>query len=213
MAAAALVFGIAAHGITSSWKQARLERAIEANVEANADQIFRSPASIVAGNPRGDVSVVVFYDANCPYCREGAPALAKLVANDGQVRLILKQLPVLGPDSEAVARVMLAAARQGKSFELFERLLAAPAPATKDQAVRIAGELGLDTARLERDAQDPAIAETLARTRSLAETIGVPGVPYYLVGDRVLPEGVQDLYGALTAKVAEVRKDGCRAAC
>ncbi|MGB6910180.1 MAG: DsbA family protein [Methyloceanibacter sp.] len=209
MAAAALVFGIAAHGITNGWKQARLERA----VEANAEQIFRSPSSIVAGNPAGDVSVVVFYDANCPYCREGAPALAKLIANDGQVRLVLKQLPVLGPDSEAVARVMLAAARQGKAFELYQRLLAAPAPATKDKAMRIAGELGLDPARLEQDAQDPAITETLAGTKSLAETIGVPGVPYYLVGDRVLGEGVQDLYGELTTKVAEIRKDGCSAAC
>lgn len=62
-------------------------------IARNADEIFRSPTSFVAGNPDGDVSVVAFFDYNCPYCREGAPDLAKLVAADGKVRLVLKELP------------------------------------------------------------------------------------------------------------------------
>ena len=209
IAAAALVFGIAAHGITGGWQQARVERA----VQDNAAQIFRSPASFVAGNPKGDVSVVAFYDANCPYCREGAPILSRLIANDGQVRLVLKELPVLGPDSEAVARVMLAAARQGKYFELYQRLFAAPGRATKDKAMGIAGELGLDMARLEQDMQDPAIDDAVAGNKRLAQSLGAKGVPFYLVGDRVLREGGQDLYRELTETVADVRKNDCRTAC
>jgi protein-disulfide isomerase len=93
------VFGIAAHGITEGWREARVERAVAANAEA----VFRSPASPVAGNPEGDVSVVTFYDPNCPYCREAASVLKKLINDDGKVRLVLKELPMLGPDSAAHA--------------------------------------------------------------------------------------------------------------
>ncbi len=75
----------------------------EQAVAAHADEIFRSPTSAVAGNPQGDVSVVVFFDYNCPYCRKDAPALAKLMAGDPNLRAVLKELPVLGPDAEAAA--------------------------------------------------------------------------------------------------------------
>ena len=95
-------------------RHARQERGIA----SHAEQIFRSPASFVAGNPNGDVSVVAFFDYNCPYCRQGAPDLAQAaLREDGKVRLVLKELPVLGKDSEEVARVALAAAPQGKYLE------------------------------------------------------------------------------------------------
>jgi hypothetical protein len=94
-------------------RHARQERGIASRDE----QIFHAKSSFVAGNPNGDVSVVTFLDYNCLYCREGAPDLAKLIAQDGKVRLVLKKLPVLGKDSEEVARVALAAAPQGKYLE------------------------------------------------------------------------------------------------
>jgi thiol-disulfide isomerase/thioredoxin len=104
----------------------------DAAIAEHAEAVYRSPSSFVAGNPQGDVSVVVFFDYNCPYCRAGAPELAKLVANDGKARLVLKELPVLGPDSEAVARVAQAVFRlTGDSIEAgslrarYERELAA----------------------------------------------------------------------------------------
>jgi len=209
LAASALVFGIAAQGITQGWREARVERA----VAANAEQVFRLPASPVAGNPDGDVSVVTFYDPNCPYCREAAPVLKKLIDDDSKVRLVLKELPMLGPDSEAAARLMLAANRQGKYFDMFERMLTTPDRANTDKALRVAGDLGLDTAQLEKDAADPAIDETLAATTQLAKTIGVNGVPFVIVGDRVIGVTGKDLYGELTEKVAEVRKDGCHKGC
>jgi protein-disulfide isomerase len=209
LAIAALAIGVALFAVGHRWQEARAARA----VGENAEQIFRSPESFVAGNPRGDVSVVAFYDHNCPYCREGAPALAKLVADDPQVRLVLKELPVLGSDSENVARVALAATHQGKYFELYERLFEEPGRATKEKAMRIASALGLDTTRLERDMQDVAIDKELADTKQLANTLGVRGVPFYLVGDRALGEGGDDLYSELTARVAGVRRNGCRTAC
>ena len=201
MAAAALVFGIAAHGITQSWQASRQESVVKANEE----QIFNSPTSFVAGNPSGDVSVVAFFDHNCPYCRRDAPSLVKLTQDDGQVRLVLKELPVLGADSEAVAKVALAAARQGKYFEFYQRLFASPGPANEAKALRIAGELGLDQERLKQDMQDPAVAATLAENEQLAQTLKVRGVPFYIVGDKILREGTGDFYADLAKLVAEAR--------
>lgn len=181
-------------------------------VAVHAEEVFRSPDSFVAGNPEGDVSIVAFFDYNCPYCREGAPALSKLVAADGKLRLVLKELPVLGPDSEAVARIAQAAIAQGKYFELYERLIAEPGRATKDKALRLASNLGLDTARLEKDMADPAVEAAIAANKRLADRLGVKGVPFYLVGDRTVSES-EDFYVALAAKVADIRENGCRSKC
>jgi protein-disulfide isomerase len=126
---------------------------------------------------------------------------------------VLKELPILGPDSEAAARLMLAADRQGKYFDMFEQMLTTPGRATADKALRVAGDLGLDTAQLKTDAADPAIDETLAATTRLAKTLGVNSVPFLIVGDRVIGVSGKGLHGELTEKVAEVRKEGCGGAC
>ena len=205
---AGLISAIAAYMLAGYVQGVRHENA----VALHAEEVFRSPDSFVAGNPEGDVSIVAFFDYNCPYCREGAPALSKLVAADGKLRLVLKELPVLGPDSEAVARIAQAAIAQGKYFELYERLIAEPGRATKDKALRIASDLGLDTARLEKDMADPAVDAAIAANKRLADRLGVKGVPFYLVGDRTVSES-EDFYVALAAKVADIRENGCRSKC
>jgi protein-disulfide isomerase len=120
-------------------------------ISQNANAIFRSPVSHVAGNPNGDVSVVEF-DYNCPYCRHALPDVLKLLNEDGKVRLVLKELPILGDDSVAAAKLALAANKQGKYFEIYQKLFSEPAKADKDKALRIAKELGLDIDQLQKDA-------------------------------------------------------------
>lgn len=190
----------------------RVSRSEQA-VVAHADEVFRSDTSVVAGNPRGDVSIVAFYDYNCPYCRKDAPELGKLVTKDGKVRLVLKELPVLGPDSEAAARLVLAAEKQGKSFELYRRLIGMQGRINKARALAMADELGLDIAQLERDMNDPEVTATLLANARLADALGVRGVPFYLVGDQVVSEGEGDFYASLKSHVADIREHGCRAAC
>jgi protein-disulfide isomerase len=196
-----------------AWREHGESVRIHTALSSDADAIFRSPASFVAGNPDGDVSVVALFDHNCPDCRAGVPALAKLIATDAKVRLVLKELPVLGPDSEAVARVALAAKTQGKYFELYTALFAAPGRATKDAAVRIADGLGLDPERLEADGNDAGVVQALADTKRLARGLGVRGVPFYLVGDQVVAPGADGFYDRLTAAVADIRQHGCHPAC
>ena len=85
-------------------------------ISDNADAMFRSPLAFVAGNPDGDVSVVEFFDYNCGYCRRALPDVVKLVDNDGKVRVVLKELPIFGEDSEAAAKAALAARQAGQIF-------------------------------------------------------------------------------------------------
>ena len=209
LALAGLLSALAAYLAVSYLRGVRQDNAIS----AHAEEIFRSPASFVAGNPQGDATVVAFFDYNCPYCRAGIPDLKKLLRDDGNVRLVLKELPVLGRDSEDVARIAQASIAQGKYLELHERLFAERGRATKQKALRIASELGLDPAKLQADMRSPGVNGAIAANRRLANRLGVEGVPFYLVGDRPLPGADENLYAQLAAGLADVRQHGCVAKC
>ena len=86
----------------------------------------------MAGNPNGDVSVVEFFDYNCSYCRHSLPDVLKFINEDGKVRLVLKELPILSHDSVDAAKLALAANKQGKYFEMYQKLLSGPGKANKD---------------------------------------------------------------------------------
>jgi protein-disulfide isomerase len=182
-------------------------------ISDNADAIFRSPLAYVAGNPDGNVSVVEFFDYNCGYCRRALPDVVKLVDNDNKVRLVLKELPIFGDDSEAAAKAALAAHKQGKYFEMHQKLFTEPGKADKEKALRIAKELGLDVDQLEKDMADPDIQKSLDQAKDLAQKLGLQGTPLYLIGDHVIPGAPDDLYDQFTKNVAEIREKGCKATC
>jgi protein-disulfide isomerase len=182
-------------------------------ISENADAIFRSPVSHVAGNPNGDVSLVEFFDYNCGYCRKAMPDVIKLVNDDGKIRLVLKELPIFGEDSEAAAKLALASNKQGKYFEMHQKLFSEPGKADNEKALRVAKELGLDVDQLQKDAEDPDIKKGLDQAKELAQKLNLQGTPLYLIGDRVLPGAPDDLFDELKAKVAEVRKTGCATTC
>jgi len=182
-------------------------------ISKNADAIFRSPVTPVAGNPDGDVSVVEFFDYNCPYCRRSLPAVLKLINEDGKVRLVLKELPILSDDSVAAAKLALAANKQGKYFEMHRKLFSESGRANKDKALRIAKELGLDIAQLQKDAENPDIKKALDETKDLAQKVNLEGTPMFLIGDRIIGGAPDDLFDQLKDKVAEVRQSGCASTC
>jgi protein-disulfide isomerase len=206
---AAVVIGLGAYSYEHWARQAHQE----ATVGEFAKQVFHAPSSFVAGNKDGDVSVVVFSDYNCPDCKKGAPDIAELIASDPKVRLVIKELPVLGADSESVARLVLAAKKQGKYLELHDALFSEPGRMNRNRALRIAKGLGIDRAKLDKDSDNRTVSNTLAENRRLARRLGIKGVPFYLVGDRVIASDSPNLYAALTEGVAEIRKNGCRGPC
>jgi protein-disulfide isomerase len=182
-------------------------------ISQNANAIFRSPFSHVAGNPNGDVNVVEFFDYNCPYCRHALPDVLKLINEDGKVRLVLKELPILSDDSVAAARLALAANKQGKYFEMHQKLFSEPGKADKDKALQIGNELRLDIDQLQKDAQDPDIKKALDEAKELAQKLDLKGTPMFLIGDRVIAGASEDLFDQLKAKVVEVRQNGCASTC
>jgi len=182
-------------------------------ISDNADKLFRSPVAHVAGNPSGDVSIVEFFDYNCGYCKRALPDVLKLVNNDGKIRLVLKELPIFGEDSEAAAKLALASDKQGKYFEMHQKLFSEPGKADKEKALRVAKELGLDVDKLQKDAEDPDIKKALDEAKELAQKLNLQGTPLYLIGDRVIPGAPDDLFDQLTKNVAEVREKGCASTC
>ena len=196
-------------------KRQAAEQAVQQQkaISQNADAIFRSPASHVVGNADGDVNLVEFFDYNCAYCRRALPDVVKLVNEDGKIRLVLKELPIFGDDSEAAAKLALASNKQGKYFEMHQKLFSEPGKAGKDKALRIAKELGLDVDQLQKDAEDPDIKKALDEAKDLAQKLNLQGTPLYLIGDRVVAGAPDDLFDQLKARVTEVRQKGCASTC
>ena len=194
-------------------QQAELDSKQRKTISDNAEALFRAPGGLVTGNPNGDVTVVEFFDYNCGYCRKALPDLVKLMENDPQVRVVLKELPIFGEDSEAAAKAALAADKQGKYFEMHQKLFNEPGKSDKAKALKVAGELGLDVAQLEKDMADPAVQKALDDTRELAQRLELQGTPFYLIGDRTIPGAPEDLYDQLSTRVKEIREKGCEATC
>ena len=116
-------------------------------------------------------------------------------------------------NSVAAAKLALASNKQGKYFEMHQKLFSEPGKADKEKALRVAKELGLDVDQLQKDAEDPDIKKALDEAKDLAQKLNLQGTPLYLIGDRVLPGAPDDLFDQLKAKVAEVRKTGCATTC
>jgi len=175
-----------------------------ATVAAHRSELFADPESPVGGNPNGDVTVVEFFDYNCPYCREAAPMLEKLVAQDHQVRVVYKEFPILGPGSHFAAQAALAANKQGKYLPFQKAMLSYQGSIAEDSAMSIAKQVGLDTGRLQQDMLDAKVAAELAQTHTLADTLRLSGTPSFVVGDTVF-RGLVDLQ-TLEHEVAAARQ-------
>lgn len=166
------------------------ERATAAMAELKTD-IYSDPASPIGGNSSGDVTVVVFFDYYCGYCRKTLPNLQTLAANDPHVRIIYKEFPIMGPQSFSAAKAALAAARQGKYVE-FHNALFASETSGDDAIPEIAKRLGLNYANLQKDMADPKLDEELDRNQRLAGALDLNGTPAYIIGDQIVPGAIDE---------------------
>jgi protein-disulfide isomerase len=166
--------------------------------------LFHDPAAPTLGNPKGDVTIVEFFDYRCGYCKQVAPAIAKLLEDDKNIRLVVKEFPILGPDSVVASRAALAAVKQGKYAPFHWALLNAKGQLDEAQIMRIAGQVGLDTKQLRQDMAAPEIETVIKRSYSLAEALQIRGTPAFIVGEELVP-GAVDL-PTLKALVAKARK-------
>jgi protein-disulfide isomerase len=179
------------------------EAAARAAIGQAGAALTKAPGDPVAGNPAGDVTVVEFYDLRCPYCRKMQPVMAQLLQSDPKIRLVYKDIPILGPASVLGARAVLAAQKQGGYQKLHDLVMAGPPTITEMSLRADAGRAGLDWDRLQRDMADPSIEKRLSDNLELAHQLGIEGTPAYVIGPKLLP-GAVDL-AELQQAVAAVR--------
>ena len=166
-------------------------------------ELYDDAEAPVAGNPKGDVTIVEFFDYRCPYCKQMHAPMKALLAADGQLRVVRKDLPILGPASVVASHAALAARAQGKYPAFHDALMEFRGQLDEAGVFRIAGEAGLDVARLRRDMDAPAVRGLLQRNVALAQALAITGTPAFVIGDALAP-------GALDAEtmkklVAEAR--------
>jgi len=166
-----------------------LARAQRIDGEPNEAQVLRDPEVPVVGNLDGDIAIVEWFDYNCPYCRKLEPELRQVVQDDGNVRLVLKDWPILGPVSVVAARMALACKFQDKYNAAHDALIGVSSKLTVPRIDELLAGASIDVDRAKHDLADKAktIDAILARNNAQAEALGFNGTPSFIVGKFRVP--------------------------
>jgi protein-disulfide isomerase len=181
----------------------------EKAVVEQGEKIVHSANQAVVGNPDGDVTLVEFFDYNCGYCKQSLASVAKLIESDPKLRVVLKDFPILGPDSVEAAHIATAARMQlspAKFWEFHKKLLSTRGHIAKAQAVAAAKEVGADMDRLEKDANGAETQAALKEVTTLAEQLKFDGTPSWVIGKEAVVGGLP--YAQLKVKIDNMHKCG-----
>ena len=181
-------------------------RLLQATLASKRGELENDPTSPVAGNPKGNVTVVEFFDYNCPYCKTVFPRVLDLLETDGNIRYVLKEFPILGPQSVAAARAALAIWKlDPKKYMPFHAAMMKSRGRLSEATIfDLAAEAGLDPGLLKKAMNEPWIDQALQKTLGLAEAFDITGTPAFVIGNHVIP-GAIDL-NTLKQLVAAARE-------
>ena len=168
-------------------EQERQATAAASVLSENRDLLENDPNAPVLGNPEGDVTVVEFFDYNCPYCRRVKPHIETLLKEDPNVKLVYREWPILGDGSVFAARAALAAREQGKYEEFHWALMGMQGRAEEASVIQVAQDIGLDIPQLRRDMQAPEIDAHIATSMEMSRALGFNGTPSFVIGDALVP--------------------------
>lgn len=185
-------------------QEAEANKAAQVNAVELLDSLKDDKAVAQAGNPKGDVTVVEFFDYNCGYCKKAFPEVLELLKDDKNVRVVLYDMPILSQDSHEISRWALASRNQGKYFEYHKLLMLHQGPTNVDTLKKIAKEAGLDANKLEKDKDDPKIEEEIQKHLAMAQKLGIQGTPGFLINEQIFRGYIP--YDAMKAAVAEERE-------
>jgi protein-disulfide isomerase len=182
------------------------EEASRAAIAEKRKELLDDATAPTGGNPKGDVTVVEFFDYRCPYCKRVEPSVEALLKEDAQLRIVYKEFPILGPPSVFAAHVAFAALKQGK-YERFHTAMMATkgeSEITENVVLKVAADAGLDVAQVKTDMTAPEIEQIIKRNYELADALGIRGTPAFVIGDTLIP-GAADL-PTLKQTIAAARK-------
>jgi len=150
-------------------------------VGTQTQALFNSPNSPVAGNPKGKVTLVEFFDYQCPHCKSVEPAVMELLKTEPNLRVVYKEFPIFGAGSQFASQAALAAQLQGKYPAFHAALMKAKAPFSEEEILNTAKSVGLDIDKLKSDMTQPSIKQELADNLQLANALGLPGTPGFII--------------------------------
>ena len=180
------------------------EEASLAAIVASRKALLDDPSDPVGGNPKGDVTLVEFFDYRCPYCKQVEPWIEAILKDDPKLRIVYKEFPILGKESTFAAHMAFAALKQGKYQRFHDAMIATKGTITEDVVLKVAADAGLDMAKVKTDMNAPEIDQIIKRNYDLADKLGINGTPSFVIGDVLIP-GAVDL-AALKQAVATARK-------
>jgi protein-disulfide isomerase len=194
-------------------QKADVEHAAEkASIDAHYADIYQSPDGVVLGNPKGDVTLVEMFDYNCVYCRRALPDMAQLLTDDPNLKIILKQFPILSQGSVDAARIAYLVSQDPKInyWDFHQKLFSLRAGEVgADQALQVAEEVGGNRGELMLDMNANRVSALLQKNYDLAKALGIGGTPSYILGDTMIPGAVP--IDDLKLEIANLRACGSTA--
>jgi protein-disulfide isomerase len=173
------------------------ERATEAeraraSIAAHREELVNDPASPVAGNSDGDVTLVEFFDYHCAYCKRVLKDVMTMLDDDPGLRIVFKEFPILGPDSIVASRAALASRNQDpdKYLEFHNALMSTRGRLTQSRILALARDVGFDAERLLTDMDSPEVTAAIKRNLALAASLGINGTPTFVIGDQLIPGAI-----------------------
>lgn len=204
------VFGILRKQDEEKQQQASMERAAKAKLAlaSHKEEVFNGKGQVVLGNPDGDVTLVEFLDYNCGYCKQAFGGMLKLIDSDKNLRVVLKEWPVLGPQSMEAALVAVAVTKQApeKYWDFHKGMMTLRGTASKETALRVAEKIGISRAKLEALYEDKKLVKPIEESYRLADALQLTGTPGYVVGDEIIPGFVP--VKVLEEKIKSIRSCG-----
>lgn len=169
--------------------------------------IYDDPGHIVLGNPNGDVTLVEMFDYNCGYCRQALPDIATLLDEDPNLRIILKEFPILSQGSVEAARVAVQVSEANVDYWTFHQtLFTTPGKVDKASALKAASDLGLNPITLEMGMNTPNVSGVIEKSYKIADELKITGTPTYIIGDEIIPGAVG--IDQLRSRIANMRACG-----
>lgn len=183
--------------------QERARQSAEQKVKEYQDYYQKNDIPVV-GNPDGDVTLVEYFDYNCGYCKKAFSDVMKLLDEDPDLRIVFQDLPVLGSDSETIARMSLAAHKQGKYLAFHKAMMGFHGNHNAEGLFKLAEETGLDVEKLKNDMQDPMTDLALQNHRQMAGEMGINGTPAFIIGGELYPGYIG--YDMMKQRIDAIRK-------
>lgn len=167
-------------------EQNKAEQAAQTFLQKNRGAIeSASTGAFIAGNPNGDVTIVEFFDYHCGYCKKSLAGLMKTIEDDKNIKLVLIEFPVLGPDSKFAAKAAMAAIEQGKYMELHQEMMEAKGKLTRSRIENMVISVGMDLILFNETVSNPKYDNAITANMNLARGLNINGTPSFVLGDNI----------------------------